>query len=66
MFCGQCGIEIADQDSFCTSCGRKATTKKVIPKKEQQPDHSVNNWTDLYQSTKKLLKLEKYPNLLRP
>ena len=50
MFCGQCGTEIAEQDSFCTSCGRKATTKKVIPKKEQQLEHSVNNWHDIYQS----------------
>jgi len=64
MFCGQCGIEIAEQDSFCTSCGRKATTKKVIPKKEQQLDHSVNNWTDLYQSTKKLLKKNPRKNVV--
>ena len=64
MFCGQCGTEIAEQDSFCTSCGRKATTKKVIPKKEHQPDHSVNNWTDLYQSTKKLLKKKPRKNVV--
>jgi len=56
MFCGQCGTEIAEQDSFCTSCGRKATTKKVIPKKEHQPDHSVNNWHDIYQSIGKYSK----------
>jgi len=62
MFCGQCGIEIAEQDSFCTSCGRKATTKKVIPKKEQQPEPlvfdtcSVNNWHDIYQSIGKYSK----------
>ena len=56
MFCGQCGIEIAEQDSFCTSCGRKATTKKVIPKKEHQPDHSVNNWHGIYQSIGKYSK----------
>ena len=64
MFCGQCGTELAEQDSFCTSCGRKVTTKKVIPKKEQQPDHSVNNWTDLYQSTKKLLKKNPRKNVV--
>ena len=62
MFCGQCGIEIAEQDSFCTSCGRKATTKKVISKKEQQPELlvldtvSVNNWHDIYQSIGKYSK----------
>ena len=62
MFCGQCGTEIAEQDSFCTSCGRKATTKKVIPKKEQQPEPlvfdtcSVNNWHDIYQSIGKYSK----------
>ena len=49
-FCGQCGTEIAEQDGFCTGCGRKATTKKVISKKEQQPEDSVNNWHDIYQS----------------
>ena len=64
MFCGQCGTEIAEQDSFCTSCGRKATTKKVISKKEQQLEHSVNNWTDLYQSTKKLLKKNPRKNVV--
>ena len=50
-FCGQCGTEIAAKDGFCTNCGRKATTKK-----NQQTEYSVNNWTDLYQSTKKLSK----------
>ena len=50
-FCGQCGTEIAAKDGFCTNCGRKAATN---PKK--QTEHSVNNWTDLYQSTKKLSK----------
>ena len=50
-FCGQCGIEIAEKDGFCTNCGRKAAAKK-----EQQTEQSVNNWTDLYQSTKKLSK----------
>ena len=50
MFCGQCGIEIAEQDSFCTSCGRKATTKKVISKKEQQPEllFGYDNYYDDY------------------
>ena len=56
MFCGQCGTEIAEQDSFCTSCGRKATTKKVIPKKEPQLEHSVNNWHGIYQSIGKYSK----------
>jgi len=56
MFCGQCGTEIAEQDGFCTGCGRKTTTKKVISKKEQQPEHSVNNWTELYQSMGKYSK----------
>ena len=50
-FCGQCGIEIAEKDGFCTNCGRKAATKK-----EQQTEQSVNNWTDLYLSAKKLSK----------
>ena len=50
-FCGQCGTEIAEKDGFCTNCGRKAATKK-----KQQTEQSVNNWTDLYQSTKKLSK----------
>ena len=50
-FCGQCGTEIAEKDGFCTNCGRKAAAKK-----EQQTEQSVNNWTDLYQSTKKLSK----------
>jgi len=50
-FCGQCGTEIAAKDGFCTNCGRKAATN---PKK--QTEYSVNNWTDLYQSTKKLSK----------
>jgi hypothetical protein len=50
-FCGQCGIEIAEKDGFCTNCGRKAAAKK-----EQQTEQSVNNWTDLHQSTKKLSK----------
>ena len=62
MFCGLCGTELAEQDSFCTSCGRKVTTKKVIPKKEQQPEPlvfdtcSVNNWHDIYQSIGKYSK----------
>ena len=56
MFCGHCGTEIAEQDGFCTGCGRKTTTKKVISKKEQQPEHSVNNWTELYQSMGKYSK----------
>jgi uncharacterized Zn finger protein (UPF0148 family) len=50
-FCGQCGTEIAEKDGFCTNCGRKAAAKK-----EQQTEQSINNWTDLYQSTKKLSK----------
>ena len=50
-FCGQCGTEIAEKDGFCTNCGRKAAAKK-----EQQTEQSVNNWPDLYQSTKKLSK----------
>ena len=50
-FCGQCGTEIAEKDGFCTNCGRKA-----VAKKEQQTEQSINNWTDLYQSTKKLSK----------
>ena len=50
-FCGQCGTEIAEKDGFCTNCGRKAAAKK-----EQQTEQSVNNWTDLYQSTKKTFK----------
>ena len=50
-FCGQCGTEIAEKDGFCTNCGMKATAKN-----EQQTEQSVNNWTDLYQSAKKLSK----------
>ena len=50
-FCGQCGTEIAEKDGFCTNCGMKVATKK-----EQQTEQSVNNWTDLYQSAKKLSK----------
>jgi len=50
-FCGQCGTKIAEKDGFCTNCGRKAAAKK-----EQQTEQSVNTWTDLYQSTKKLSK----------
>ena len=50
-FCGQCGTEIAEKDGFCTNCGRKASVKKG-----QQTEQSVNNWTDLYQSAKKLSK----------
>ena len=56
MFCGQCGTEIAEQDGFCTGCGRKTTPKKVVSKKEQQPEHYVNNWTELYQSMGKYSK----------
>ena len=51
MFCGQCGTEIIEKDGFCTNCGMKAA-----PKKEQQTEQSVNNWTDLYLSAKKLSK----------
>ena len=51
MFCGQCGTEIAGNDSFCTICGRK-----VAGKKKQQIEQSVNNWTDLYQSAKEASK----------
>ena len=29
-FCGQCGIEIAEKDGFCTNCGRKAAAKKEV------------------------------------
>ena len=50
-FCGQCGTEIAVKDGFCTNCGMK-----VAAKNEQQTEQSVNNWTDLYQSAKKLSK----------
>jgi len=57
-FCGQCGTEIAEKDGFCTNCGRKAAAKK-----EQQTEQSVNNWTDLYQSTKKLSK--KFPGIYK-
>ena len=52
-FCGQCGTEIIEKDSFCTNCGRKVVAKKVVANNEQQTEQSVNNWTDLYQSTKK-------------
>ena len=52
MFCGQCGTEIKKNDSFCTVCGR-AIKRKVEVEKKQSPEQSVNNWTDLYQSTKK-------------
>ena len=51
MFCGQCGTEIAGNDSFCIICGRK-----VAGKKKQQIEQSVNNWTDLYQSAKEASK----------
>ena len=51
MFCGQCGTEIAEKDGFCTNCGMKAAAKN-----EQQTEQSVNNWTDLYLSAKKLSK----------
>ena len=50
-FCGQCGTEIAEKDGFCTNCGMK-----VAAKNEQQTEQSVNNWTDLYLSAKKLSK----------
>ena len=47
MFCGKCGTEIKENDSYCVKCGNKAVKKK------EQTEQSVNNWTDLYQSTKK-------------
>ena len=64
MFCGQCGTKNVEQNDFCTNCGRRFFTYKVkIPlqkeattKKEQQPEHSVNNWTELYQSMGKYSK----------
>ena len=52
MFCGQCGTEIKKNDNFCTVCGR-VVKKKVEVEKKQQPEQSVNNWTDLYNSAKK-------------
>ena len=55
MFCGQCGTEIKKNDNFCTVCGR-VVKRKVEVEEKQQPEQSVNNWTDLYQSTKKLSK----------
>ena len=64
MFCGQCGTKNVEQNDFCTNCGRRFFTYKVkIPlqkeattKKEQQSEHSVNNWTELYQSMGKYSK----------
>jgi len=50
MFCGQCGTEIKENDSYCVKCGNKAVKKK------EQTEQSVNNWTDLYQSAKKSTK----------
>ena len=47
MFCGKCGTEIKENDSYCVKCGNKAVKKK------EQTEQSVNNWTDLYQSAKK-------------
>ena len=47
MFCGKCGTEIKEDDGYCVKCGNKAVKKK------EQTEQSVNNWTDLYQSTKK-------------
>ena len=44
MFCGKCGTEIKENDSYCAKCENKAVKKK---------EQSVNNWTDLYQSAKK-------------
>ena len=55
MFCGQCGTEIKKNDNFCTVCG-KVVKRKVEVEKKQQPEQSVNNWTDLYNSAKKPLK----------
>ena len=55
MFCGQCGTEIKKNDNFCTVCGR-VVKKKVEVEEKQQPEQSVNNWTDLYNSAKKPLK----------
>ena len=60
MFCGQCGKEIAENDSFCTVCGRKVVARKkhLIEAKIIDVEHvqSVNNWTDLYQSAKEASK----------
>ena len=47
MFCGKCGTEIKENDSYCVKCGNRAAKKK------EQTEQSVNNWTDLYQSAKK-------------
>ena len=47
MFCGKCGTEIKEKDSYCAKCENKAVKKK------EQSEQSVNNWTDLYQSAKK-------------
>ena len=59
-FCGQCGKEIAEKDSFCTVCGRKVAARKkhLIEAKIIDVEHvqSVNNWTDLYQSAKEASK----------
>ena len=51
MFCGQCGTEIKKNDNFCTVCGR-VVKRKVEVEEKQQPEQSVNNWTDLYNSAK--------------
>ena len=60
MFCGQCGKEIAENDSFCTVCGRKVAAKKkhLIEAKIIDVEHvqSVNNWSDIYQSVEKFSK----------
>ena len=56
MFCGQCGTEIKENDGFCTVCGREAVARKVKVEEKQQPKQSVNNWSDLYKSAKKLPK----------
>ena len=70
MFCGQCGTEIKKNDNFCTVCGR-VVKRKVEVEEKQQPEQSVNNWTDLYNSAKpskkksrkKVLKKQKEQNL---
>ena len=64
MFCGQCGTEIKKNDSFCTVCGR-AVKRKVEVEKKQSPEQSVNNWTDLYQSTKKSSKKKSRKKVLK-
>jgi len=60
MFCGQCGKEIAENDSFCTVCGRKVVARKkhLIEAKIIDVEHvqSVNNWSDIYQSVEKFSK----------